>query len=280
MVIAGTGASQQQLMRAAAGLPISFLGHLTSRQHVAEVLAAADVALSPGAAGDLRAGGPRGACVWHACGCPPNPVRWPSCCKPPFGESAYNHGRAMAGALGRVLAYGDRRTARAPVRLHWTTTGRVRCRRCWPCTGWVQRWAGQPTPPVAEELSDDVPVAPVVVVARYAGAVEVLVGLLRAGGHRVDDAAAIDRDGGRPGRRGSSGWPSPRARASSCVVSPADPTLTLLGRLADDGTVVVAVSWHPPDERPDTRGLGSHIVPAGRIRLDLAATVTSVSARS
>ena len=116
-------------------------------------------------------------------------------------------------------------------------------------------------------------------VARYAGAVDVLAELLRAGGHRVDHAAAIDRDGATRVEEVIRLAVATRACIVS-VVSPADPTLALLGRLAEDGTVVVAVSWHPPDERPDTRALGAHIVPAGRIRLDLAATVTSVSARS
>ena len=124
MVVAGTGASERHLRRAATGLPISFLGHLTSRQHVAEVLAAADVALCPG---PMETFGLT-ALEALACGTPVVSSRSGAVAellRAPFGEGAYNHGRAMAGAIGRVLAYGDaaRPSARAVALDHdWTSS--------------------------------------------------------------------------------------------------------------------------------------------------------------
>lgn len=48
LVIAGEGPERASLERRAADLPVTFLGHLPSRAEVADLLAAADVALAPG----------------------------------------------------------------------------------------------------------------------------------------------------------------------------------------------------------------------------------------
>lgn len=48
LVIAGDGPLRPALERHAKGLPVRFLGHLASREHVAALLATADVALVPG----------------------------------------------------------------------------------------------------------------------------------------------------------------------------------------------------------------------------------------
>lgn len=48
LVIAGEGPERASLERRAAGLPVTFLGHLSSRTEVADLLAAADVVLAPG----------------------------------------------------------------------------------------------------------------------------------------------------------------------------------------------------------------------------------------
>jgi alpha-1,6-mannosyltransferase len=47
LVILGDGPLRRRLERQAAGLPVSFLGHLADRRVVAELVAAADIALSP-----------------------------------------------------------------------------------------------------------------------------------------------------------------------------------------------------------------------------------------
>jgi alpha-1,6-mannosyltransferase len=48
MVIAGDGPLRADLQAAAAGLPVTFLGFVSQRQDVAELLASADVVLAPG----------------------------------------------------------------------------------------------------------------------------------------------------------------------------------------------------------------------------------------
>ena len=48
LVVAGEGPARARLERRAAGLPVTFLGHLGSRNEVADLLAAADVVVNPG----------------------------------------------------------------------------------------------------------------------------------------------------------------------------------------------------------------------------------------
>lgn len=105
-----------------------------------------------------------------------------------------------------------------------------------------------------------------VVVGRYAGTVDVLAQVLRASGVAVRAAAGIDVDG--PAAIGS----VLRAHPDAVVVltlAPDDPTRELVaGR-----DRVVAVTWHPADERPDLPG--ARVVESGRIHADLAREVSS-----
>jgi alpha-1,6-mannosyltransferase len=48
LIVVGTGAWESRVRRAAAGLPVTFLGHVPDRHRLAAILASADVALNPG----------------------------------------------------------------------------------------------------------------------------------------------------------------------------------------------------------------------------------------
>jgi alpha-1,6-mannosyltransferase len=48
LVVIGSGAWESRVRRAAAGLPVSFLGHVPDKHRLASILASADVALNPG----------------------------------------------------------------------------------------------------------------------------------------------------------------------------------------------------------------------------------------
>lgn len=124
MVIAGTGKSDRSLRRQAADLPTTFLGHLQGRDHVAELLAAADVAVCPGpietfglAALEAMASGTP--VVSSQSGAIAELLR------PPYGVAAYNHGPAMASAITRLRDGGEaaREAARAEAeRYPWSTS--------------------------------------------------------------------------------------------------------------------------------------------------------------
>lgn len=123
LVIAGTGASAARMRRKAAGLPVTFLGHLRGRRHVAEVLAAADVAICPGPVETFGLA----ALESLACGTPVVSARSGAIAELlhlPHGASAHNHGPAFASAIARVLAQGAaaRAAARAFAEGHdWST---------------------------------------------------------------------------------------------------------------------------------------------------------------
>jgi alpha-1,6-mannosyltransferase len=48
LVVVGTGAWESKVRRMATGLPVTFLGHVSDRHHLAAMLASADIVLSPG----------------------------------------------------------------------------------------------------------------------------------------------------------------------------------------------------------------------------------------
>lgn len=113
LVVAGTGQMDRQLRRAARDLPVTFLGHLHGRDHVAEVLAAADVAICPGPIETFGLA----ALEAMASGTPVVSARSGAIAEllaPPFGVATYNHGPAMASAIQQLLAGGS--AARAAAR--------------------------------------------------------------------------------------------------------------------------------------------------------------------
>lgn len=113
LVIAGTGQSHQQLRRRAQKLPVTFLGHLQGRDHVAELLASADVAICPGPIETFGLA----ALEALASGTPVVSARAGAIAEllsVPYGATAYNHGPAMATAVRRLLDVG--RHARATAR--------------------------------------------------------------------------------------------------------------------------------------------------------------------
>ncbi|MGI9018733.1 MAG: glycosyltransferase [Euzebya sp.] len=105
LLVAGTGLLEKRMRRQASGLPVTFLGHVKGRGHVAELLASADVAICPGpletfglaALESLASGTP---VVGSRAGAVAELLDHP------YGEAAYNHGPAMAGALARLLQRG------------------------------------------------------------------------------------------------------------------------------------------------------------------------------
>lgn len=105
-----------------------------------------------------------------------------------------------------------------------------------------------------------------VVIGRYAGAVGVLAEVLVAAGVAVEAVAGVDAVGVAAVAAVVAAHPD---AVVVLTLSPDDPTRDLLG--ARDR--LVAVTWHPADERPDLPG--ARVVQAGQIRTDLPAAVSS-----
>ena len=119
LVVAGTGKGDRGLRRMSAGLPVTFLGHLHGRDHVAELLAAADVAICPGPFETFGLA----ALEAMAAGTPVVSSRSGAIAEllaRPYGISAYNHGPAMASAVEELLDHGThaREAARAEAERH------------------------------------------------------------------------------------------------------------------------------------------------------------------
>ncbi|WP_370326734.1 glycosyltransferase [Euzebya sp.] len=119
LVVAGTGQAERGLRRRARDLPVTFLGHLRGREHVAELLASADVAICPGpietfglaALESLASGTPVVAAASGAVA---------ELLDEPYGAAAHGYGPAMAAAAVRLLDGGTdaRRQARAAAEGH------------------------------------------------------------------------------------------------------------------------------------------------------------------
>ncbi len=119
LVVAGTGQMEASLRRQAAKLDVTFLGHVSAREHVAELLACADVAICPGpietfglaALEALASGTP---VVSSRSGAIPELLSMP------YGRPAYNHGPSMASAAQMLLDEGPaaRVAARAAAEAH------------------------------------------------------------------------------------------------------------------------------------------------------------------
>jgi alpha-1,6-mannosyltransferase len=124
LVVAGTGQQDRPLRKAAKELPVTFLGHLHGRDHVAELLAAADVAICPGPIETFGLA----ALEAMASGTPVVSSRSGAIAEllaEPYGIASYNHGRAMASAVTRLLDGGDvaRHAARARAEQYpWSTS--------------------------------------------------------------------------------------------------------------------------------------------------------------
>jgi hypothetical protein len=110
--------------------------------------------------------------------------------------------------------------------------------------------------------------ARVAVVGRYGGVVGVLAELIRGAGTPVAAAAALDADG-----RDAVLAAVAAADVVVCTTGPGDPTAAA----AVTAPAVVAVTWHPPDERPPLPPRAV-VVPAGRIRADLGGAVARAAA--
>lgn len=106
LVIAGAGKSDRKLRKLAEGLPVTFLGHLQGRDHVAELLAAADVAICPGPIETFGLA----ALEAMASGTPVVSARSGAIAellREPYGVSAYNHGPVMASAVTQLVEGGQ-----------------------------------------------------------------------------------------------------------------------------------------------------------------------------
>ncbi|CAN5160125.1 hypothetical protein BH23ACT9_BH23ACT9_28010 [soil metagenome] len=116
--------------------------------------------------------------------------------------------------------------------------------------------------------------APVLVLGRYAGTVGVIADLLTAAGVAVHGSGALDTDGADA----LAGLLVATADAVAVVtIAPSDPVLPLvLERILPDR--VVAVTWHPVDERPDLPE-GVTVVAAGRIHADLPTAISTLTLR-
>lgn len=111
-----------------------------------------------------------------------------------------------------------------------------------------------------------------VVVGRYGGTVGVLAGILRGEGVDVTGTAALDTGG-----RADIDRVLAASAASVVVVTlvPGDAALDMvLSAVPPDQ--VVAVTWHPADERPGLP-VQVRVVAAGRIHADLTAAVRAQS---
>lgn len=119
LVVAGTGAAERRTRRLARDLPVTFLGHLEGRRHLAELLASADVAICPGPVETFGLA----ALEALACGTPVVAVESGAVGElldDPHGCAVHPHPRALAAAVRRLLAAGPaaRRAARAAAEPH------------------------------------------------------------------------------------------------------------------------------------------------------------------
>lgn len=117
------------------------------------------------------------------------------------------------------------------------------------------------------------PCVAAVVLGCYTGTVGVLADVLRAGGVAVRTTAALDAAGGEE-PRGVLRAAAALAGGDAVVVvtlGPGDPTLEV-ALAAVLPSRVVAVTWHPPDERPPLPA-AVRTVEAGRIIATLAQVV-------
>lgn len=116
LVVAGTGPSRRACRRRAADLPVRFLGHVTERARLAQLLATADVVLAPGSAGTfgvaaleaLASGTP---VVGHRNGALPELIDAAA------GAVTYGRPAAFADAVMRLLSM-DEACRRAAARAH------------------------------------------------------------------------------------------------------------------------------------------------------------------
>lgn len=125
LVVAGDGPARADLQRAAADLPVTFLGFVSDRIRLAELLATADVVLAPGpvetfglaALEALASGTP---VVGRRCGALPELLDNGA------GRTAYGHAASFASAIDDLLD-ADQPQLRATARAHasgfdWSTT--------------------------------------------------------------------------------------------------------------------------------------------------------------
>ncbi|CAN5818884.1 glycosyltransferase family 1 protein [soil metagenome] len=127
LVVAGDGPLRGQLTQQAAGLPVSFLGFLSGRAHLAELLATADVTVCTGAVETFGLA----ALESLACGTPIVCARTGAVgellgASARAGEATWSHPAALAAAARRVLDVDElarRRAARGrAVRYPWSRT--------------------------------------------------------------------------------------------------------------------------------------------------------------
>lgn len=112
---------------------------------------------------------------------------------------------------------------------------------------------------MARVSSPEAPPVRAAVLGRYAGVVEVLANLLRTDGITVVTTWAANADDG----------PLPQPDDDVVPVVPVSPGDDTLDRLRQRGSTahVVGVSWHPPDEQPDSRA-PRHVGPRWRDHRD------------
>jgi alpha-1,6-mannosyltransferase len=128
LVVAGDGPLRPGLERAAAGLPVTFLGHVSDRPTLATLLASADVALVPGPVETFGLS----ALEALASGTPVVCVRGGAVAEllePGTGVPTFSHPSAVAGGVRTTLAWpaGERRAAarRQAERFPWSATVRT-----------------------------------------------------------------------------------------------------------------------------------------------------------
>jgi alpha-1,6-mannosyltransferase len=119
LVVAGTGAAAAAVRRRAAGHPVTFLGHVASRDDVADLLAAADVAVCPGPVETFGLA----ALEALASGTPVVAARSGAVAElldDACGRAVYGRGGAVAAAVTSLLAEGQaaRGAARAAAERH------------------------------------------------------------------------------------------------------------------------------------------------------------------
>ncbi len=113
----------------------------------------------------------------------------------------------------------------------------------------------------------------VLIVSRYAGTADVLADLIRGDPPAGTDiqTGAVDRDGLASVQKRIADAGTHPSTVVVVTAAPGDPTLTLVTALIP-GHRVVAVTWHPDDERPPVPP-GATVVLAGAIVATLAQTV-------